>query len=398
LLHTPFGLKFFDYVAKTRVAKAYARANTYLMPAITAFMIFFIILGIAATISNVSARENAKAIGIRGIFLIPGINPFLPISYTLVALIISVFIHEAGHGIVARVYGIKVESTGIAFVLFIPIGAFVNLDKEGLDKATLKEKSAVLTAGPLNNMILAAISLALLFGVISTLNPIPTQDIPKNGLEISSITKGSLAEKIGLSNGSSILSIGQTEIRSQSDLLQTLRSNIGKQPLIIWQDKDGNQITSTLSIPADTDPTKPILGVMTVAAVDPSLALESYKKSFTFDINQQPIALLTLLGPPTINQGLPFSDFMAPKYESSVFGPSFPIVANTLFWLWFINFNLGLFNALPIAFLDGGQLYGSLIESRSKIDKNRLRQISSAVSTIMIIIIAMSIFLPYLPF
>jgi membrane-associated protease RseP (regulator of RpoE activity) len=89
---------------------------------------------------------------------------------------------------------------------------------------------------------------------------------------------------------------------------------------------------------------------------------------------------------------------MAPKYESNIFGSSFPIVANTLFWLWFINFNLGIFNALPIAFLDGGQLYGSLIESRSKIDKNRLKNISSAVSTITIIIVALAIFLPYLPF
>lgn len=368
------------------------------MPAITAFMIFIIIVGIAATISDVSARENARAIGIRGIFLIPGLNPFLPITYTLVALVISVFIHEAGHGIVARVYGIKVESTGIAFVLFVPIGAFVNLDKDGLEKATLKQKSAVLTAGPLNNIILAAISLALLYVVVSTLNPFPTVDVPKNGLEINSIAKGSLAEKIGLTNGSSILSIGQTEIHSINELSQTLRSNIGKQPMIIWQDKDKNQRSNSLSIPADTDPTKPILGVTTRPIVDPALALEEYQKSFTFGTVQERMGLLSLLAPPTLKVDVPFSDFMAPKYESNVLGSSFPIIANTLFWLWFINFNLGLFNALPIAFLDGGQLYGSLIESRSKIDKNRLRQISSAVSTIMIVIVAMSIFLPYLPF
>jgi hypothetical protein len=43
-------------------------------------------------------------------------------------------------------------------------------------------------------------------------------------------------------------------------------------------------------------------------------------------------------------------------------------------------------------------LYGSLIESRSKIDKNRLKNISSAVSTMTIIIVALAIFLPYLPF
>jgi membrane-associated protease RseP (regulator of RpoE activity) len=366
------------------------------MPAITAIAILLIIGGITNIVSNVSVRENARDIGLQGNLLIPGINPLLPISYTLVALIISVFIHEAGHGIVARVYGIKVESTGIAFVLFIPVGAFVNLDKDGLSKATLKEKSAVLTAGPLNNMILATISLVLLFVLLSTLTPVPTTAVQKSGLEIVSVTEGSLAEKIGLTQGSSILSIGQTEIRSQEDLLQTLRSNIGKQTSLVWQDREGNKKTNDLSIPADTDPTKPILGVRTaMVSLDPKLALELYKKYFTFDINH----LVPILPPPTLAEQLvPFSDFMAPKYESNIFGSSFPIFANTLFWLWFINFNLGIFNALPIAFLDGGQLYGSLIESRSKIDKNRLKNISSAVSTITIIIVALAIFLPYLPF
>ncbi|HEX7274836.1 MAG TPA: M50 family metallopeptidase [Nitrososphaeraceae archaeon] len=394
MLHTPFGLKFFDYVAKTRAARAYARANTYLMPIITVAMILIVVTGLVATISNVSVRETAREIGPLGNLLIPGLNPYLPISYTLIALIISVFIHEAGHGIVARVYGIKVESTGIAFVLFVPVGAFVNLEKDGMEKATVKQKSAILTAGPLNNIILATISIALLFGVVSTLNPIATQDIPKNGLEITSVTKGSLAEKIGLSDGSTILSIGQTEIRDQPGLSQALRSSIGGQTQILWQDKEGNQLTKILSIPADTDPSKPILGVMAVPNVDPTLALDSYEKLFIFDINE-PKNILFLLTPPTLQPGVPFSDLMAPKYESTIFGSSFPIFANTLFWLWFINLNLGLFNALPIAILDGGQLYGTLIESRSKIDKNRLRQISSAVSTIMIFIVAIWLLMPY---
>src|SRR5688500_19974010 len=93
LLHTPFELKFFDYVAKTRAARAYARANTYLMPFITAVLLFFIILSIVNLISNVSAREGIREIGPRANRLIPGINPFLPITYTLISLIISVFIH-----------------------------------------------------------------------------------------------------------------------------------------------------------------------------------------------------------------------------------------------------------------------------------------------------------------
>src|SRR6185503_3483000 len=199
-----------------------------------------------------------------------------------------------------------------------------------------------------------------------------------------------------LTRGSSILTIAQTEVRSQEDLSRVLRSNIGKQFQIVWTDRQGKQIADILSIPADADPTKPILGVVALS-LDPNVTLELYKRqfAFTFDINR-PVPMLPM---PTLSgQFIPFSDTMAPKYNSSIFGPTFPIIANTLFWLWFINFNLGIFNGLPIAFLDGGQLYGSLIESRSKFDKKSLKNISSAVSTITIIIVALAIFLPYLPF
>jgi len=69
--------------------------------------------------------------------------------------------------------------------------------------------------------------------------------------------------------------------------------------------------------------------------------------------------------PPTMAQGsVPYSDLMAHEYRSNVLGSALPLVANMLFWLWFINFNVGIFNALPIGPLDGGQFYKSLIENR----------------------------------
>jgi membrane-associated protease RseP (regulator of RpoE activity) len=89
---------------------------------------------------------------------------------------------------------------------------------------------------------------------------------------------------------------------------------------------------------------------------------------------------------------------MSPNYYSTVFGSSYPIIANMLYWLWFINFNLGIFNALPIGPLDGGQLYGALIESRSRFNKARLKNISTVVSWIMVLIVVVGFVIPYLPF
>src|SRR5207249_6463953 len=61
-----------------------------------------------------------------------------------------------------------------------------------------------------------------------------------------------------------------------------------------------------------------------------------------------------------------FSHF---PYTTLFRSSSFPIVANLLFWIWFINFNVGIFNALPITFLDGGSWYSSVIESRTQKSK-----------------------------
>jgi membrane-associated protease RseP (regulator of RpoE activity) len=92
---------------------------------------------------------------------------------------------------------------------------------------------------------------------------------------------------------------------------------------------------------------------------------------------------------------VPYSDYMARFYESNVFGSTYPMVANTLFWLWFVNFNVGIFNALPIGPLDGGQLYGSLIERRIK--SERLAKNANYVLTLaMTMIVLFGLLLPYI--
>src|SRR5918993_88499 len=91
------------------------------------------------------------------------------------------------------------------------------------------------------------------------------------------------------------------------------------------------------------------------------LVLEGYKGAFL-----DPRVYLFLLTPPTLDGPIPvpYSESMASKYESNIFGSYFPVISNMLFWLWFINFNVGIFNALPIWPFDGGQLYASLIENK----------------------------------
>jgi membrane-associated protease RseP (regulator of RpoE activity) len=388
LIHTPFGLKFFDWVAGTNAARIYARFNRYLMPLITVLAILLVIGGLMTVISSEPAREVSRDLGPRSIFLIPGLNPFLPWHYALISLFITIIIHEAGHGIVARVYNVKLESTGIVLFFVVPIGAFVNIERNELEKTPLKHKSAILTAGPLTNIILAGISLFGVYLVISTLSPLPISGSQQFGVSINGVNQGSLAEKIGLTEGSVIQTISGQNIRNNEDLRKLLQSNLGKTLEMTWYDKEKNMITRNIKLPNSVDENKGILGVTINQISDPKSVLDTYKSQFSIN----PLALLL---PPTIQPGVvPYSGLMADKYDSSIFGSSYPLIANMLFWLWFINFNVAIFNALPIGPLDGGQWYGSLIASRTKEETGMA--INQLITFAMIAIVLVVLFLPYI--
>jgi hypothetical protein len=209
-----------------------------------------------------------------------------------------------------------------------------------------------------------------------------------------SISHGSLAESLDISKGSIIESIAGQKVHAIDNVSNLLRSNLGNKIEITWYDETGKKITRSVILP--TLEKGGILGASIKnkpnVAHDSFYALEKYKSFF----GSNPMILL--LPMPSMAQELvPYSDLMAPRYESSVLGSSFPIFATMLFWLWYINFYVGIFNALPIGPLDGGQLYNSFIKTKTKsLSSTRTNIITIALTVIMITIIIMSILLPWI--
>jgi membrane-associated protease RseP (regulator of RpoE activity) len=388
LIHTPFGLKFFDRIANSKFGTFYAKFNIYLMPLITALAVFLIVGSLLVLFSNDSARESVRGIGPQGNLLIPGLNPILPWTYGWIGLVITIIIHEAGHGIVARVYNTKVESTGVVLFLVIPIGAFVNIQQDELNRTSFKQKSAILTAGPLNNMILAGICFGLLFLLVSSLSPVSNISGDEAGITVLTVGDNSLAKSIGLEKNSIITFINNEPIEDVVELRNFLHDNLGNSIQIKWITEDKLEQIQSVNLPASIPENKGVLGVtLADTFIDPVLVLDTYKNLFL----NSPLAILM---PPTLQQNIvPYSDVMSSHYTSSIFGPSFPIIANLLFWIWFINFNVGIFNALPITMLDGGQWYGTLLENKIK-TKSRIKP-SIILSIIFIIIVILAFTLPW---
>ncbi|HKX96975.1 MAG TPA: site-2 protease family protein [Candidatus Nitrosocosmicus sp.] len=390
LIHTPYGLKFFDKVSQTRAARFYAKFNTYLMPLITIMALFLIIGSVAALFSSETIREGARGVGPQANLLIPGLNPYLPIWEGWIALVVTIIVHEAGHGIIARVYGVKVESTGLVLFLGLPIGAFVNIERDELNRISTKQKSSILTAGPMTNIVLAAISLFVILLITSTLVITKPMDPASYGVVVTNVNQGSLAESIGLDKGTTIQQIQNNQIRNPVELNDNLNANLGKLVTIGVTDENGVKLTKNATLPPQREPGKGILGVSITPVADPKEVLDRYNSM----IYTSPLALLA---PPTFVQGMvPYSDFMADKYTSPIFGSYYTIPASLFFWLWFINFNVAIFNALPIGPLDGGQLYNTLIDKKTQNKKGIIKHASKILTYGMVIVVVLSIALPYI--
>lgn len=114
----------------------------------------------------------SRELGPQAYVLIPGLNPYLPILFGWIGLVVGILVHEGAHGVIARHLKFKIESSGLLLFLAIPIGAFVNVDEDQLNKAKAKDSIKVLAAGSGAN---AAVGLACIFGVlliVSGLSPV----------------------------------------------------------------------------------------------------------------------------------------------------------------------------------------------------------------------------------
>ena len=199
-----------------------------------------------------------------------------------------------------------------------------------------------------------------IFLITSSLNVVQPATPNAFGVEITDVTQQSLAQNLGLTKGSIIQQIQNKEIKTPTQLNGNLSANLGNTISITWLNDKGQKITKQTTLPKERTLGKGILGVAIIEVADPQKVLNTYNTLFVSNP-------LVLLAPPTIAQGIvPFSSLMQEKYSSSVLGSYFAPPANLLFWIWFINFNVAIFNALPIGPFDGGQLYNSIIDKENR--------------------------------
>ena len=181
---------------------------------------------------------------------------FLAILIGILILGILVFVHEAGHFIAAKIFGVKVEEFGFGFppriwgkrkgettysINAIPAGGFVNLLGEVGDQGPRSFaakpvwiRALIVTAGVIVNFLLAVIIFTILLWFTSfetNFNLIVDNKFPfgnqENFILIAKVDPGSPAEKAGIEPGDKIVLANGQRFDSIASFKEFIDSSLG---------------------------------------------------------------------------------------------------------------------------------------------------------------------------
>jgi membrane-associated protease RseP (regulator of RpoE activity) len=306
---------------------------------------------VALQVSPSQAPTVQEAVGL------PGINPFIPIGYGIVALIVGVVLHELSHGVVARSQGIGVKSLGVLWFV-VPVGAFVEQDDADMTAAPRRKRDRVAAAGILANFAIAvAFFLALSLLVSSSVVP------NANGVGVSTVQANSPAAAVGMVPGDILLEVNGTALTSVTLFESTLaKTTPGENVSVAYYSSSLGRTVNLPSVTLAQNPSVPTRGFLGVGAA--FLTPPALKQSLVspFSSSSGPLTgavdwlVLPLAGlEPLSGSSLQFFHLTGPLAGLGTAG--FWLVANLLYWIAWMSLLLGLSNALPLVPLDGGLLF-----------------------------------------
>lgn len=161
MIRTQLGMRTMDRFARyPRFWHAFGFASKVVSAILFLLMMYMLIVAVIALPARLA---SGSSIGIEYALAIPGFNPIMPLSYGIVALVIAMVVHELGHGIQARVNGMRVDSSGLLYGV-VPLGAFVEPNEDDLNNAPRKAQMDVYAAGITVNTIVAVLSIFIMIG------------------------------------------------------------------------------------------------------------------------------------------------------------------------------------------------------------------------------------------
>jgi membrane-associated protease RseP (regulator of RpoE activity) len=325
---------------------------------------------------------------------IPGVNPVIPLWYGIFGLAVAMLVHEFAHGILARAGKITVKSLGLLYMV-VPIGAFVEPDEDQLAGVDRGRRSRVFAVGPATNIIVAFLVVALFaWGFMGSLeqaeegvvlNFIIDEQTFQFDTENESLRQ-TPASTAGLQPWSILMSIealdgpplgpdgeNKSVLKDADDFTDTMARSHGEQTVHLEWYHDGNYHNATVElwdkgrVYGDEYAGQGYLGagsrlLYEVPAGEYPDAL-AHPMSYVDDVLSFRNMTFFYISLPFTRPALqPPSEGITQAFE--ITGPlaalgdtGFWVIANLLYWIFWLNLMVGIFNALPAIPLDGGFIF-----------------------------------------
>jgi membrane-associated protease RseP (regulator of RpoE activity) len=363
-----------------------------------------------------TAQRNALP-GPEVALVLPGINPILPLEYLgyiLLGLIIAIMVHEFSHGILALVDKIKVKSLGILY-LIVPIGAFCEPDDEEVKKARILSRMRIYAAGPTANFVVVILCVVLFSAVL-----MPAVQPVTEGAIVFTVDVDSPASQIGLQAGVIITRVNGTVIHSGAEYFNAWNNTNANQTVNITYIKSGNLHTAqvllgdkyieygkrtTTYVNNESYKGKGYLGVQSLLRDSVFQEYLAILKNPFFDFPQ---GLLTFYSLPLLGYFAGYNPIIAPFTDAYIITgplgvlptPLFWIIINAIYWIFWLNLAVCLFNVLPMIPLDGGFLFNDgvravILRLKKGIKEETKEKIVKNVSLAISLMILGLILLPF---
>jgi membrane-associated protease RseP (regulator of RpoE activity) len=349
----------------------------------------------------------------------------------VVALLFSVMVHEFGHYLTARHYGMKVSEFFLGFgkrlwstkrgetefgIKAIPAGGYCRIEgmapgdqmPEGEEnrafyKASSGKKLVVLGAGSFLHFVLGYLLLFTLFAGVGTNQVLPV---------IGEVVSNSAAQSAGIQAGDEVISINGTKVTNWSKDVEAIRNSQGKD-LTLGLIRDGQDITITATPRlTDVDGTKRyVLGIVNTIGVKRYGIIAAASNSFTLTKSFMSESVKSLVKLPSKIPALWGQTVRGEKRDANglvgvvgVARVSGQAVGNSestgserlavfLLIIASLNIFVGIFNLLPILPLDGGHMAVAIAdEIRALYARIRGRSRPAAIDVTVLTPITMVVF------
>ena len=377
---------FFDrFIPWSAVLRIYGTMGVAAVVLVTA--IGTVMLVVALLFTYQTCPEPTGIYAPQNILLLPGINDFVPSTFAVwFAFVLTIAIHEFGHGILCRVEQIKVRAMGV-LIAVIPIGFFVEPDEEELEKAAAGPKSRIFGAGITNNLVVGFLCAGLLLLALGAVGF-------SGGAAIHGVYQGYPAQEAGVPLDSFLRTVNGQDVHSVEEVAALMNLTRPGDRVTIGVEKDGIVGSYDLTLAAwpknVSDSPSGFMGVTYYQGKEVAASLQQLDRPAGF--------LYLMVLPFDLGGHLRMVAFESP--EQAFFQVPFPgywELIHLLFWCAWININVGIFNALPMVPLDGGYIMKEGIRSllRRRGQEAYTDRIVVLFSTVILAMILAIIAVPY---